>query len=299
VKIVSRTSTEFVSNTEVWHVYSEQVRDVLRVCISGPESPPRQGSVGAVYAVDAPWLAGSLVNTVRGCHLSGELPPLYSVSVGYPLDSQPVHLIQRTRDLTPTPDPDFDPVIPLMLGSTDVVSSGAAPAFLAFLLEELRPALEKEYPLDPAESTLAGASLGGLFTLQTLLSHGESFRRYLSISPSIWWDDGFILKLAETQVTSSDAPRAAVYMCAGELESPEHLKCFFNTLPANVRAAIPRSMASADMHADMRAMARILSAWRGGHFRVCSHIYAQESHGSLGGAALSRGLRALYGSLPW
>src|ERR1700679_649135 len=119
MEIISRTITDFLPNTEVWHVYSDHVDDVLRICISGPELPrEKQQRVGAVYAMDAPWFAGALANVISGCNLSGELPPLYAISLGYPLDRSPSHLFQRTRDLTPTARPDFDVIFRLMFECT-------------------------------------------------------------------------------------------------------------------------------------------------------------------------------------
>ena len=298
MEIVSRRSVEFFSNTEVWLVRSSHIGDMLRVCISGPEEPvPSGSSVGAVYITDTPWYAGTLVNTIRCCNLSGELPSLYAISIGYPLDHRTTHAVQRARDLTPTARSDFDLVLPLILGSPEVVSSGSADAFLAFLIDELRPALEAEFPIVAGGSTLVGASFGGLFVLHTLLSSAESFRRYLSISPSLWWDDRLLLRRAEALVACRSAPRADVYMCAGELEGRVYLKAQWTRLSADVRSAIPSNMLNADVPSDMREMATILSRWNGENFRVDASTFSEESHNSIGGAALSRGLRTLYGSL--
>lgn len=300
MEVLSRQRNGFFANAEVWHVRSAYVRDVLRVCICGPEGPIHQSSrVGVVYALDAPWLAGALANLIASCSLSGELPSLYAVSIGYPLDRRPGHSLQRVRDLTPTSHPPFDRVLPLMLGTTGTVASGGADAFLAFLLEELRPALAAEFLIDPRLGTLVGTSLGGLFTLYALLSYPQAFARYLPISPSIWWDDRFILRLAAERCTAATAPAASVYLCAGELDGNERVREQLAALPENIRILVPRDMAGASIPDDTRMMVQVLSTWSVNGFRVVGDIIPQESHNSVSGAALSRGLRALYGTLPW
>ena len=66
---------------------------------------------------------------------------------------------------------------------------GGADQFLSFLIEELRPALAKRYPIDPERQTLMGHSLGGFFSLFALAKRPEAFRNYVAISPSLWWDE--------------------------------------------------------------------------------------------------------------
>lgn len=297
MQILSRTTTDFFSNTEVWLVRSEQVGDVFRICVSAPEAPLAEGTkVGAAYALDAAFCAGALVSATRTMTMGGELPALFAISIGYPVDGDPPHMIRRNRDLTPTPLPAFDPFMPMMLG-TSVVASGGGDAFLSFILEELRPALEAEFPIDPANALLTGASLGGLFTLHALLTKPASFRRYLAISPSIWWDDMELITQAEAMVASHSAPTAGVYMCAGEFESAAHMAVTVDAMPENVREVWNRFAAKADMLGDMHRMDEILSIWRGDAFRLSTTILPVETHQSIIGAALSRGLRTLYGTL--
>jgi predicted alpha/beta superfamily hydrolase len=300
MQVLARTKSDFCANTEVWHVRSTHVDDELRVCITAPAKPiPREAPIGVVYAMDAPLLAGTLVDTINAGTHSGELPQLYAVSVGYPLDRGMSHFLRRARDLTPTALPAFDQVLPLLLGESRVVSSGAADAFLSFLLDELRPALELAFSIDPAAATLTGTSLGGLFALHAVLSNPAAFRRYLPISPSIWWDNRLLLARVKQQVGSARAPLADVYLCAGDLEDAQRLRAHFDTLPAQIRAVIPPDMLNADILADMQALTSAFAPWCGSRFRIRAHVYPEESHASIIGQALSRGLRALYGTRPW
>lgn len=94
----------------------------------------------------------------------------------------------RTRDLTPTkgqPDP---PMVPKGLAD----QSGGGKNFLAFLEQELLPYINKKYPTEPY-NVLIGHSFGGLFVMDVLLDKPELFNGYISIDPSMWWNDKNLL----------------------------------------------------------------------------------------------------------
>jgi predicted alpha/beta superfamily hydrolase len=76
-------------------------------------------------------------------------------------------------------------------------SGGLAHLYGQFLMEELKPFIDKKYRTKPdAESTgLGGSSLGGLATLAIGIFYSEVFTRLMVMSPSIWWDDYAILRL--------------------------------------------------------------------------------------------------------
>ncbi len=74
--------------------------------------------------------------------------------------------------------------------------AGGASLFLDRLTGELREAAEQGLPIDPARRCLWGHSFGGLFTLYALLTRPGAFARFDSISPSIWWDEPLIRRIA-------------------------------------------------------------------------------------------------------
>lgn len=61
--------------------------------------------------------------------------------------------------------------------------------FADFLAQELRPWLRQTCALtaDPAQTIVAGGSLGGLAAAFAALTHPESFGSVLSMSGSFWW----------------------------------------------------------------------------------------------------------------
>jgi len=76
-------------------------------------------------------------------------------------------------------------------------SRGLAHVYGQFLIEELKPFIDKKYRTNPdAEFTgLGGSSLGGLATLAIGIFYSEVFTRLIVMSPSIWWDDYAIFRL--------------------------------------------------------------------------------------------------------
>lgn len=103
----------------------------------------------------------------------------------------------RERDLTPT-------------ALKDRPGSGGAARFLSFLKDELRPRIEGAYRTAPYR-ILVGHSLGGLFAIHVLTSAPDMFNAYVSISPSLWWDDGLALREAEKFFASRSDLQAFLY----------------------------------------------------------------------------------------
>ncbi|GAA4303459.1 alpha/beta hydrolase [Aestuariibaculum suncheonense] len=65
---------------------------------------------------------------------------------------------------------------------------GGGKNFLNFIEKELIPFIDKNYRTAPTR-TLVGHSLGGLLTLNSYMNENSIFDGYISIDPSIWWDE--------------------------------------------------------------------------------------------------------------
>jgi len=65
---------------------------------------------------------------------------------------------------------------------------GGGRNFLNFIEKELVPNIDKKYKTEPFR-TLVGHSLGGLLTLNSYMDENSVFNAYISIDPSIWWNE--------------------------------------------------------------------------------------------------------------
>ncbi len=86
-----------------------------------------------------------------------------------------------------------------------------------FLIEELKPFIDREYRTKPeAEFTgLGGSSLGGLATLVLGLWFPRAFSRLAVMSPSIWWDDCAIYRIVDELV---EKPPLKIWLDTGTHE---------------------------------------------------------------------------------
>lgn len=99
----------------------------------------------------------------------------------------------RTRDLTPTTSK-----------GNGMETAGGADKFLKFFEDELIPNINKRYRTGPYK-VFAGHSYGGLFAIHTYLTRPNAFDAYIAVSPSLWWDDGLILKRTELEFEKQTA----------------------------------------------------------------------------------------------
>lgn len=124
---------------------------------------------GVLYLLDGETL---FVQAVGAMHHRSKDDVLPMIVVG-------IDNTERTRDLTP-------PAGPKQMA--DFPTAGGSAAFRRFLIDEVRPFIEAAYRTNEVR-VLAGHSFGGLFAAETLLVEPEAFTGYLSLSPSLWWDD--------------------------------------------------------------------------------------------------------------
>lgn len=117
---------------------------------------------------------------------------------------------KRTRDLTPTES------IINYFGKPDTSTvswmkpSGGNEQFLQFIQKELMPYVETNYPTK-AFTILAGHSFGGIASINCMLTHPNFFNAYIAISPSFWWDDEYVLKLADKQLKKGSALNKSLF----------------------------------------------------------------------------------------
>ncbi|EEF22921.1 enterochelin esterase, putative [Ricinus communis] len=148
---------------------------------------------------DTPLLAGAYGNLVY----DKMAPEFIMVGLSYPDGTD--YGSARVRDYTYT-------------SMLMVPGSGKGDQFLDFLEKEVAPLIESKYHGDKDNRTLAGASLGGLFTLGAAMKTPDFFTGYIALSPAVFWDGGAVFKLEEALAKQHPQLKARMFIAVGSLE---------------------------------------------------------------------------------
>ncbi len=175
----------------IW--YSEQFihhsnlvgRDFL-IQVARP-ARPQPSKAAVIYLLDGNSLFGEVADMVTSYGYFGDSAPAYVVGIGYPEQDYSHWLSLRNHDLLHVRLSDDIKV---------AAGSGDGAKFQKYLLQELRPVIERRYQVDVHRSLLAGHSFGGLFTLHVLLNDPGAFNNYIICSPSIWAEPQLLDKAA-------------------------------------------------------------------------------------------------------
>ena len=192
-----------------------------RILVSIPARPAPPEGHPVVYLIDGNLHFGIAVDTARIQSRWPDLRDPVIVGIGYQTASVSEALMLRTIDLT-------TPVTPAYLSKGWIAEMKSKPeefggmdAYLRMVDEEIKPRVEKLAKIDRNNQTLMGHSLGGLTTLHALFRRPGSFQQYVSISPSIWWDDRSVLEHepAFTSQVKAGGIKARLLISVGGLES--------------------------------------------------------------------------------
>jgi predicted alpha/beta superfamily hydrolase len=151
---------------------------------------------------------------------------------------------QRRRDLTgPTDNTEDRKIAPQVGGSA---------AFRRFVRTELMPAVTARYRTT-GETAIIGESLAGLFVVETLFAEPDLFDTYIAFDPSLWWNDGALVKSAPRRLAAlGDRPKALYLASSSEdrgdltqrlaailkTSAPPKLKWFYQPMPGETHATI-------------------------------------------------------------
>jgi predicted alpha/beta superfamily hydrolase len=98
---------------------------------------------------------------------------------------------------------------------------GGAGRYLEFLTDRLKPLIDRTFPTLPGRefTSIAGSSLGGLFSLYAHFQRPDIFGSTAVLSPALWFADHAIHEYI------SDAPAVGgrIYLDAGSDEGPDEL----------------------------------------------------------------------------
>ncbi len=111
---------------------------------------------------------------------------------------------------------------------------GKADLYGRFIVEELKPSVDRHYRSRPGpeHTGLGGSSLGGLVTLYLGLKYPQVFSRLMVMSPSVWWDQGVILRVVQSLKAK---PSTRIWLDIGTKEGrfiPGHVRALRDHLIA-------------------------------------------------------------------
>lgn len=94
--------------------------------------------------------------------------------------------VDRKRDFTYPSNNQLD--------QKEFPTSGKSEVFINFIESELQPYINSKFRTTN-NTTIIGQSLGGLLATEILLKKPDLFDNYIIVSPSLWWDDEYILNI--------------------------------------------------------------------------------------------------------
>ncbi len=94
-------------------------------------------------------------------------------------------------------------------------TTGHSANFIAFIEKELQPYVDKRFRTT-ASKTIIGQSLGGLLATEILVKKPALFNKYIIVSPSLWWDNGALLKLVSDNLQTPVSQPTDVYIGVGK-----------------------------------------------------------------------------------
>ncbi|MDY0780983.1 alpha/beta hydrolase-fold protein [Tenacibaculum sp. IB213877] len=119
----------------------------------------------------------------------------------------------RSRDLTPTRVKESQTEKNFLFKN-----SGGNDLFIKFLKNELIPQIKNNYRTS-GYKTMIGHSFGGLTVLNTWLTQPTLFNSYIAIDPSIWWDNEYILKIADNKLKNPKLEKTTLYFTLAHEET--------------------------------------------------------------------------------
>ncbi|MFJ7370680.1 alpha/beta hydrolase [Lysinibacillus sp. NPDC098008] len=185
----------------------------INIYIPNNEAPEEGFPI--LYVLDGSSYFGLVKEAVRlqsGNALKTNVAPSIVVGIGHGADMRE----RRFYDFTA---PAATYIYPERFKGKGHDKLGGAANFSRFLEEELKPAMEEQYPINRERQALFGHSLAGYFSLWQLFHHPSSFHSYLAISPSIWWNEHELFQYASKCLTKYEKIQETLFISAGELEN--------------------------------------------------------------------------------
>jgi hypothetical protein len=164
-----------------------------------------------VYVTDAYWDFQKMDAIRGGLVYDKVVPEFIIVGLGYAGDNPNFDNLRRW-ELSPAP-----------FGGGGPEASGHAADFLRTIETDVIPFVEREYRADSSYRVLAGASLGGLFTLYSMYTKPELFQAYIAATPAVVVGNDWLLGYGDAFTKSGRKLQARLFVSGGGNEAPGFL----------------------------------------------------------------------------
>ncbi len=282
------TAIPAIPGIESFVVTPDGLGTSLRISIARPSGQAAGATSGApsvVYVTDADYSFGTVVEAARMGRYAGEVGPAVIVGIGYAEERGDYAFVGQRRGL------DFyrGPRRSLDMPGFGTLELGGADAFLAALLDTVAPEVERRVPeARGAGRILFGMSAGGHFAAYALTQRPDAFTGYAMLSPA----------LVDFPPAPGDEQMVAAVRALPAGAIPSGTIVF---LSAGAREEEPgEGLAAASIISNAHRMRAALAAHG---VSTALAIFADETHISVLGAAVTRALRFLVppppGTPPW
>lgn len=265
----------------------------LKISVAAPAVPSPDAAVPVLFVADGDVLFGMAAEIARAMSSVAGFPAHYVVGIGY--DAAYADFLKlRTADLTPPIGADALASLGALGTAIGGEHNGGADAFLAFLIDTLRPEIAVRYPQTVGgDQILFGHSLGGLFTAHALLTRPDAFSAFIVSSPSLWWDGFSILaKLPafnERLAALPHQPRVFVDVGAREQDPP-------TSVPDGLGVTLEEAQAQVRASRMVDAAKEFAEALRDAGVADLRHIaFGEDDHVSAAPAGILHGMRFALG----
>lgn len=303
-----------ISNTRQIDFKSQINGREYRIQVAFPRLPPPVSGYPVLYVLDGFAYFASAAEAVRS---SGNAPSVLVVGIGYPLSTAwalgmlDLHFRGETRptgaqaigaavgvarfyDLSLPADDAALAIQTTHLALPRQVSAdvGGLRDFLRVVETEIKPLIHGLAKTDPDNQVLFGHSLGGLATLHALFVQPNAFRTFIAASPSIWWNQGAVLKSESgfSALVEAGETRPRVLVTMGELEDrrPAHI-----SRPAGISEEVfAQAFERSRMVENGRELIARLKSLKGhAPFYVADYlVFPHQGHGISAWSALAAGI---------
>lgn len=186
----------FILKYDSLEIHSQILNESRRINIwTPPAYAERTDSFFVMYMPDG----GTLEDFPHIAETLSELMALNSIP---PVILVGIENTNRRRDLTGPSEVKEDSVLAPL-------SDGAA-QFRAFINDELFSEINKRYRTS-GQKGIIGESLAGLFIVETFLLQPDMFDYYIAMDPSLWWNNGYLVKTAREHLTKLPAQEKSLW----------------------------------------------------------------------------------------